>query len=149
MKRVLILTASFGDGHDAAARNLSVNAALVQAPGDLYCVTGEATATVLRARGVPGENIRALGFPVSPLFCATPPTAPAEPGEDGPYRILYLVNAGKKKLGKALHKLRERPEVRLTIAVGRNAHLKAKLLKKLKRYGERVRVLGWANQMRS
>ena len=127
--------------------SVSINAAWLQAPSDIYCVPNEATAAVLRARGIPQEKIRVFGFPVSPLFCQMQEAAPPEPCEDGPYKILYLVNTGKKKLGKAFKKLLERKENYLTIAVGRNAYLKASLSEKLKSYGERVQVLGWTNQM--
>jgi processive 1,2-diacylglycerol beta-glucosyltransferase len=127
--------------------SISINAAWLQAPSDLYCVANDATAAVLRERGVPNDKIKALGFPVSPLFSQLADAAPPDPGSEGPYRILYLVNTGKKKLGKALKKLLDRPEIHLTIAVGRNAYLKAKLTEKLKRYGERAVVLGWTNQM--
>jgi processive 1,2-diacylglycerol beta-glucosyltransferase len=127
--------------------SISINAAWLQAPSDIYCVPNEATAAVLRARSIPQEQIKAFGFPVSPLFCQMGEAAPPDPGEDGPYRILYLVNTGKKKLGKGLKKLLDREENRLTIAVGRNAYLKASLTEKLKHYGERVQVLGWTNQM--
>src|SRR6266404_4435506 len=114
---------------------------------DVYCVPNEATAAVLRDRSIPAEKIKAFGFPVSPLFCQMREAAPPDPAEDGPYRILYLVNTGKKKLGKGFKKLLEREKNHLTIAVGRNAYLKASLSEKLKRYGSRVQVLGWTNQM--
>jgi processive 1,2-diacylglycerol beta-glucosyltransferase len=124
-----------------------VNDSWLQPPSDIYCVPNEATAAVLHARSIPEEKIKAFGFPVSPLFCQMREAAPPDPGEDGPYRILYLVNSGKKKLGKELKRLLEREEYHLTIAVGRNAYPKASLTEKLKRYGERVQVLGWTNQM--
>ncbi len=127
--------------------SITVNSAWLQATSDIYCVPNEATAAVLRSRAVPAEQIRTLGFPVSPLFCQMPEPAPTDPGEDGPYRILYLINTGKKKLGKVLKKLMEREANHLTIAVGRNAYLKAALTEKLKRYGSRAQVLGWTNQM--
>ncbi len=127
--------------------SITINSAWLQAPSDIYCVPNEATAAVLRARSIPAEQIKAFGFPVSPLFSELREAAPPDPGDDGPYRILYLVNTGKKKLGKGLKRLLEREENHLTIAVGRNAYLKASLTEKLKRYGSRVQVLGWTNQM--
>jgi len=127
--------------------SLKINAAWTQAPSDVYCVADEAAAEVLRSRGIPPPQIKALGFPVSPLFCQTSDAVPPEFGDEGPFRILYVVNTGKKKLGKVLKELLDVPEFQLTIAVGRNPHLKAKLTHKLARYGERVQVLGWTNQM--
>jgi UDP-N-acetylglucosamine:LPS N-acetylglucosamine transferase/predicted metal-dependent phosphoesterase TrpH len=127
--------------------SITINSAWLQSPSDIYCVPNEATADVLRTRSVPATKIKTFGFPVSPLFCQLPESDPPDPGDDGPYRILYLVNTGKKKLGKCLKKVLERKENHLTIAVGRNAYLKASLTEKLKRYGDRVQVLGWTNQM--
>jgi processive 1,2-diacylglycerol beta-glucosyltransferase len=126
---------------------ITINGAWLQAPSDIYCVANDATAAVLIDRGVPREKVKVLGFPVSPLFSQFSAESPPDPGPDGPYRILFLANTGTKKLGKALNKLLDRPENHLTIAVGRNAYLKAKLTEKLKRYGERAVVLGWTNQM--
>jgi len=127
--------------------SITVNATWLQAPSDIYCVANDATRAVLMQRSVPSEKIKVLGFPVSPLFSQMADEAPPDPGPEGPYRILYLVNTGKKKLGKSLKKLLDRPEIHLTIGVGRNARLKAKLTERLKRYGERAQVLGWTNQM--
>jgi processive 1,2-diacylglycerol beta-glucosyltransferase len=127
--------------------SVPINAAWLQAPSDLYCVPNEATAAFLRARSIPAEQIKDFGFPVNPMFCQLSQAAPPNPDEAGPHRILYLVNTGKKKLGKSLKKLLEREENHLTVAVGRNAYLKASLTEKLKRYGNRVQVLGWTNQM--
>ena len=127
--------------------SITINASWTQAPSDLYCVTNEATAQVLQSRGINSSKIKALGFPVSPLFGQTPETAPTGLSCEGPYKILYVVNTGKKKLGKAVKALLNVPQFQLTIAVGRNPHLKAKLIQKLAPYGEAVQVLGWTNQM--
>jgi UDP-N-acetylglucosamine:LPS N-acetylglucosamine transferase/predicted metal-dependent phosphoesterase TrpH len=127
--------------------SVSINSAWLQAPSDIYCVANEATAAILRERGIPASKIKALGFPVSPAFCQRPEPPLARPISDGPHRILYIINTGKKKIGKAIKKLLAVPEIHLTIAVGRNPYLKAKLLHNLARYGGRVQVLGWTNAM--
>ena len=127
--------------------SVTVSASWLQASSDIYCVANEDTAKILRERGVPAARIKPLGFPVSPLFCQKPAQPVIEPGKEGACRILYMVDTGKKKLGKAIKKLLAVPEFYLTIAVGRNPHLKAKLLHNLARYGERVQVLGWTNQI--
>lgn len=64
-----------------------------------------------------------------------------------PRKVLYIMNTGKKKAGKAIDRLLEVPDVHLTITVGRDAELKAKLVERTKKLGDRVRVLGWTNQM--
>jgi hypothetical protein len=42
------------------------------------------------------------------------------------YKILYIINTGKKKCGKAIDRLLEIPNTHLTITVGRDAELKEK-----------------------
>src|SRR6185369_16630105 len=85
--------------------SVSVNATWLQAPSDLYCVANSATAEILKKRGVPASKIRSLGFPVSPIFCQRPHPELTAPAKGEPRRILYVVNTGKKKLGKAVKKL--------------------------------------------
>lgn len=127
--------------------SIGVNSAWLQTPSDLYCVTNPAAVKRLEEAGVPATKIKRTGFPVDPMFCQPPTPELRAPGKDEPRRILFLVNSGKKKLGKAIKKLLAVPEFHLTIAVGRDPHLKAKLLHNLSGYGDRVQVLGWTNMM--
>ncbi len=127
--------------------SISVNSSWFRAPSDWYCVSNEATAEVLRKNGVPAESIKTLGFPVNPLFAEKVQETVEAPEADGPIKILYIINTGKKKSGKGVDRLLENPRVQLTITVGRDAELKEKLMRRTEKYGERVRVLGWTNQM--
>ena len=61
--------------------------------------------------------------------------------------MLYVINTGKAKAGKSIDRLLKIPDLDLTITVGRDASLKAKLAERLREYGERVRIYGWTNQM--
>lgn len=127
--------------------SITVNSSWYRASSDYYCVPNEPSADVLRKAGVPDAKIKALGFPVSHLFTA-PPTVPVTtPAFGEQRRILYVINTGKKKAGKAVDRLLEIPDVHLTITVGRDAELKAKLMERTHKYGEKVRILGWTNQM--
>jgi UDP-N-acetylglucosamine:LPS N-acetylglucosamine transferase len=127
--------------------SISVNSSWFRAPSDWYCVPNEATAQVLRRNGVPPEKIRAFGFPVNPVFAEKQDNPAEAPREGGPIKILYIINTGKKKTGKALERLLEMPRAHLTITVGRDAELKEKLASRLEKFGERARLLGWTNQM--
>jgi processive 1,2-diacylglycerol beta-glucosyltransferase len=127
--------------------SISVNSTWFRAPSDLYCVPNQPTAVVLRAGGVPGNQIKVLGFPVSPQFVEKPKLPLAEPGSGVRRKILYLINTGQKKAGKAIDRLLEIPEVELTITVGRDAELKQKLAERTQEHGGRVQILGWTNQM--
>ncbi|MBC8003697.1 MAG: UDP-N-acetylglucosamine--LPS N-acetylglucosamine transferase [Opitutaceae bacterium] len=127
--------------------SISVNSAWFRAPSDLFCVPNEATAAVLRDGGVDPSRIRALGFPVNPVFADSGIEHPGPPEEGRPRRILYVINTGKKKAGKAIDRLLALDDTHLTITVGRDAELKADLVDRTASAGHRVRVIGWTNQM--
>jgi processive 1,2-diacylglycerol beta-glucosyltransferase len=127
--------------------SISVNSSWFRAPSDWYCVPNEATAQVLRKNGVPAEKIKAFGFPVNPLFAEQQTETVQAPQPDGPIKVLYIINTGKKKSGKAVDRLLEVPRVHLTITVGRDAELKEKLVRRTEKFGDRACVLGWTNQI--
>lgn len=127
--------------------SISVCSAWFRAPSDLFVVANEPTAKVLVEAGVPEDRVKALGFPVSPVFAREQPAPLAEPRGADRYKVLYVINTGKAKAGKSIDRLLKIENLELTITVGRDAYLKAKLTERLRGYGERVRVFGWTNQM--
>jgi UDP-N-acetylglucosamine:LPS N-acetylglucosamine transferase/predicted metal-dependent phosphoesterase TrpH len=127
--------------------SISVNSSWYRAPSDWFCVPNEATAEVLRQHGVAEEKIKAFGFPVSPVFAEMKAGELPGPQCVPPFKILYIINTGKKKCGKAIDRLLEIPNTHLTITVGRDAELKEKLSRRAKEYGGRVQIFGWTNQM--
>ena len=126
--------------------SITINSAWFRAASDFFCVANEASADVLRKHGVPDKQIKVLGFPVNPVFAEPAPELPAPVGEE-PRRVLYLINTGKKKAGKAIDRLLELDNVHLTITAGRDAALRAELIERTRKQADRVRVLGWTNQM--
>ena len=127
--------------------SITINSAWFRAPSDLYCVANPATAEVLMNAGIDEARIKTLGFPVSPLFTEKPAVPVNIPVFGEPRRILYVVNAGKKKAAKMIDRLLEIPDTHLTITVGRDAELKAKLLDQTRDQKDRIRIFGWTNQM--
>jgi len=127
--------------------SISVNAAWFRAPSDYFFVPNDQTAEVMIAGGVPAEQIRSLGFPVSYLFAEPLKEELEKPEAARLRRILYLINTGKKKSGKALDRLLELPDVHITVTVGRDAELKEKLLERTAEHKDRVEILGWTNNM--
>ncbi len=127
--------------------SISVCSAWYRAPSDIFVVANEPTAEVLRQHGVPASRVQALGFPVSPAFAREPNGELAAPRHGGQYKVLYVINTGKAKAGKTIDRLLKLQDIDLTITVGRDASLKAKLSERLREYGDRVRVYGWTNQM--
>ncbi|MBU6411825.1 MAG: UDP-N-acetylglucosamine--LPS N-acetylglucosamine transferase, partial [Verrucomicrobia bacterium] len=126
--------------------SITINSAWFRAPSDFFCVANDATADALRRGGVPEKQIRVLGFPVSPVFASTLMELPLPVSEE-PRRVLYLINTGKKKAGKAIDRLLELDNVHLTVSVGRDAELRARIIERTRDCGGRVKVLGWTNQM--
>ena len=126
--------------------SISVNSSWFRAPSDYFCVANDATAEVLRRGGVAEKQIKTLGFPVNPAF-ANPPAELRPPVGHEPRRVLYIINTGKKKAGKAIDRLLELDDVHLTITVGRDPGLRTRLIERTRRQADRVRILGWTNQM--
>ena len=126
--------------------SISINSAWFRAPSDFFCVANDATAEVLRKGGVPAKQIKTLGFPVNPAFANPPAELPLPIGRE-PRRVLYIINTGKKKAGKAIDRLLELDNVHLTITVGRDPDLRTRLIERTRKYADRVRILGWTNQM--
>ena len=127
--------------------SISVNSAWVGAPNDWWVVPNAATGQVLVAAGAPEHKIQPLGFPVSHHFAEAVGEEISPPGPGRPARVLYLANTGRKKCGKTLDGLLAISNLHLTIAVGRDGLLREKLARRLARHGDRVRVMGWTNQM--
>jgi UDP-N-acetylglucosamine:LPS N-acetylglucosamine transferase len=125
----------------------SINSVWYRAPSDRFVVCDDETAAVLARGGVPKANIYALGFPVSPRFAERPSDAAQTPRPGEPIRVLYVINTGQQKAGKAIDRLLEIPRVEVTVTVGRHAELKEKLAKRHRRHGDRLQLLGWTNQM--
>ena len=124
----------------------SINTAWFRAPADYFCVIDDPTAETLIRGGIPEKQIKVMGFPVSPIFAANANDLP-QPIADEPRRVLYVINTGKKKAGKAIDRLLEIDDVHLTITAGRDPELRAKLIERTRDQEHRVKILGWTNQM--
>jgi processive 1,2-diacylglycerol beta-glucosyltransferase len=127
--------------------SITINSAWYRAPSDFFCVANEETAEVLKKNGVPAKQIKALGFPVSPVFANSNQPELPPPVGDEPRRVLYLINTGKKKAGNAIDRLIDLDNVHLTICAGRDPELRAQLIERTHNHIDRVRVLGWTNQI--
>jgi UDP-N-acetylglucosamine:LPS N-acetylglucosamine transferase len=126
--------------------SISVDSSWYGVPSDFFNVATEATSEVLRKSGVAASQIRMFGFPVSPVFASPSPELPPPVGRE-PRRVLYIIDTGRKKAGKTVDRLLELDDVHLTITVGRDAGLRAKLAESTRKHAGRVRILGWTNQM--
>jgi len=126
--------------------SITINSSWFRAPSDYFCVANDASADVLLKGGVAEKQIKSLGFPVNPIFADNPDALPQPIGNEA-RRVLYIINTGKKKAGKAIDRLLDLDNVHLTITAGRDPELRAKLIERTRDFGDRVKVLGWTNQM--
>lgn len=127
--------------------SITANSIWWRAPSDAWIVSNEATAEVLRAGGVPADKVKALGFPVSPRFAELTDIEVLPPDTGTAKRILVIVNHNKKKAARTVDELLEIPDTHLTVTVGRDAELKAKLAERTRKVADRVTLLGWTNVM--
>ncbi len=90
--------------------SISVNSSWFRAPSDWYCVPNEATAGVLRQNGVPAGQDQGLRLPGQPALRRKTQGDPRSRRRTAaPVKILYIINTGKKKSGKAIDRLLEIP----------------------------------------
>ena len=113
------------------------------------CATDEAVARTL-SFGVPRERILKAGFPTRRRFTdlaqrvEKPAWDPAHPARC----LLMSGGEGSGMLGSYAAALMTKTDVNLTIVCGRNKQLKKRLEALLKRkYGERVRILGFVTDI--
>ena len=108
-------------------------------------VTGWATRrnTVMVQAGVAERYLRVLGFPVLPRFVHDRPQRPAGP----PPRILYMVNAGKETAPAIVERLLQIDPLHLTVTVGRDEELRARIEAISAQTGRPVEIHGWTQQM--
>jgi processive 1,2-diacylglycerol beta-glucosyltransferase len=127
--------------------SISVNSVWYRAPSDCFCVPNDLTARVLRDGGVNAEIIQAPGFPVSPHFAGDDLPEISAPAAGQKIKILHVINSGKRKAGTLLDRLLELPGIELTVTVGKDPELKAEMMARAAEAGDRVKILGWTNQM--
>ena len=115
----------------------------------IICATDEAMERTL-SFGVPRERILKVGFPTRRRFTDMAQRV-EKPAYDGsrPARCLLMSGGeGSGMLGSYALELMTKTDVTLTIICGRNRQLKKRLEALLKRkYGERVRILGFVTDI--
>ncbi|PTX92778.1 UDP-N-acetylglucosamine--LPS N-acetylglucosamine transferase [Verrucomicrobia bacterium LW23] len=129
--------------------SISINSLWFRAPSDTFIVPNDESAGVLRKAGVEADRIQVLGFPVQLDFALPPePVPPLEDLHTGAApRVLYLVNADKKKADNVVEDLLAIPGLHLTIGTGRDVRLQTTLEELTARHRNRCEVLGWTSRM--
>jgi len=126
--------------------SITVNSIWYRCVSDYFLVANEDTANVLRNAGVPEQQIRVFGFPVTYRFAEMPDDRYGG-GEKGPRRILYLINSGKKEAPALVRRLCKRSDIQLTITVGRDRTLRKEIEGEIRAPVHPVEILGWSNRM--
>ena len=126
--------------------SITVNSIWYRCASDYFLVANDDTANVLRNAGVPENQIRIFGFPVTYRFAEIRDSRYVH-FEKEPRRVLYLINSGKKEAPALVRRLCERTDIQLTITVGRDRALRREIENEVKVPAHPVDILGWSNRM--
>lgn len=128
--------------------SITVNRVWAEAPSDLWITADRYSAARLRRLGVPADRIRATGFPVSPLFAESPEAPRTAPFADGGRaRVLLVAGTAARDTVATARALAAIPEVELTVTVGRDAALGARLFAALEDTRHSAKIIGWTDAM--
>jgi len=129
--------------HTVVTDSITINSVWYRCRSDTFLVPNEETAVVMRKVGVAEKSLRVLGFPVPPRFARDRPVRPASP----PPRVLYMINAGKEQAPAIVTRLLKIAGLHLTVTVGRDEVLRARIEEVARRAGQPVEIHGWTPQM--
>jgi processive 1,2-diacylglycerol beta-glucosyltransferase len=124
--------------------SVSVNAIWVRCRPHPWVVPNAATAGSVYELGVEPHWVHALGFPVAPVFYQGERRQRPAPRDGVKPRVLYIINSGRKLAPTIGQRLLSRRDWRVTIAVGRDEALRARLSKLA---AEDSEILGWTDRI--
>ncbi|MFN2541557.1 MAG: glycosyltransferase [Chthoniobacterales bacterium] len=123
--------------------SITVNAIWYRVDADYFLAPNDQSAAILRAAGIAPEKIKDFGFPVSPKFADLAQERQTYVPGSRP-RILYVINAAKKRASELVKKLLAL-DIELTITVGHDKRLRDVLQTVT---GERkIDIIGWTDEM--
>ena len=126
--------------------SLTINSVWHRAHSDFFLVANDLTAEVLATAGVPVQKIRIFGFPVPRVFASFNGTRSVPP-TDGRWRVLYVMNSGRKLAPEITRRLLALEEVSLTVTVGRDHDLARQLTILATENRRRLDIRGWTSEM--
>jgi processive 1,2-diacylglycerol beta-glucosyltransferase len=129
--------------HTVVTDSITINSIWYRCQSDSFLVPNHESADVMIRAGVPAERVRVLGFPVPPRFSRDRPTRPDCP----PPRVLYMINAGKDQAPGIVARLLQVEPLHLTVTVGKDEVLRARIEEVAQRAGKTVEIHGWTPHM--
>jgi processive 1,2-diacylglycerol beta-glucosyltransferase len=126
--------------------SLTVNAIWYKGSADFFLLPNPESADVLHRSGIPEAKTRTFGFPVNPEFADNGIVRP-QPGNGAPARVLYLVSSADSIACDIVQRLAFLPNIELTVAVGRDQHLRDRIRRIRQVLQRRFATVGWSEEM--
>lgn len=126
--------------------SITVNSVWYRPSCDCFIVPNEDTADVMQRANVPRDRIRVLGFPVTHRFASNDDTR-QPPSDIGGRRVLYMISFGKKEAPDLVRHLTRIPKIDLTVTVGRDKKLQARIEAIAAESPRPVEVYGWTDKL--
>lgn len=126
--------------------SITVNTVWHRAHSHDFIVANEPTAAVMRDAGVAPRKIHVLGFPVPRIFAVQSVHRPVPPA-DGLWRVLYVINSGRRLAPDIVRHLLKLENVALSVTVGRDQDLADRIARVAGEVGKNPAVYGWTSEM--
>ncbi len=126
--------------------SITINSVWHRAPSDYFLLPNEDTAAVMKRAGVPAEKMKVLGFPVTPRFAKEAIERPAPSASTRP-RVLFMINFAHGEAPALLGRLLENPAIDVTVTVGRDEALGARIAETARQAKREVEIFGWTDRM--
>jgi len=126
--------------------SITVNTVWHRAHSNDFIVANEQTAAVMRTAGVPPKKIHVLGFPVPRIFAEQSVHRPVPP-TDGLWRVLYVINSGRRLAPDIVRQLLKLENIALSVTVGRDQELAGRIARVADKAGKTPAVYGWTSEM--
>ncbi len=123
--------------------SISINAIWFRCSADFFLVANEQSAAVLERAGVARETLRVFGFPVHPAFARLSESRSPHP----PWRILYMINAGRATAPALVQRLAALNGTELTVTVGRDEKLRRAIAEIRTASGKHFEIIGWTTEL--
>ncbi|HZS17649.1 MAG TPA: glycosyltransferase [Candidatus Udaeobacter sp.] len=123
--------------------SITINATWYRCRADYFLVANEQSASVLQKAGVPSQQIKVFGFPVSPKFADSVRSNSVLPARNSERRVLYMIHAATRGASELVHRLAELG-VDLTVTIGRANTLKDEIEASAQ---GKARVIGWTDEL--